>query len=375
MSFKTCPHCSQRIPTSVYFCPYCTHKTGPRLWVWVRAHPMLIFLAVVFFAILWVNGINPLRKAVSLSLATHTPLPPSTETLLPTKTSTITLAPTSTLPPTSTSTPTPTSMPTLTQTSTPTLTPITVVTRVPIKDGMPQVYVPAGEFTMGSSKSIDPQAAEGEIPLHSVYLDEYWIDMTEVTNSQYALCVADGGACSKPMDSGLIDNNQYLNYPVVLVSWQQAVDYCAWTGGRLPTEAEWEKAARGPDGRIYTWGNTFDGTLLNYCDINCNNTDWKDSSFDDGYVELAPVGEYPGGASVYGALDMSGNAYEWVADWYAPYGKLPQSNPTGPASGEEHIIRGGSWGDDRGHVRTAIRSHEYVTDTHWTNYIGFRCVH
>ena len=144
------------------------------------------------------------------------------------------------------------------------------------------VYVPAGEFKMGSSRAEDPQTFEEELPQHIVYLDDYWIDQTEVTNAQYARCVADGGACTKPNDntsltrSSYYDNSQYANYPVILVSWSQAAAYCAWAGRRLPTEAEWEKAARGPDGRIYPWGNTFDGTMANYCDINCNNA-WKDN--------------------------------------------------------------------------------------------------
>jgi formylglycine-generating enzyme required for sulfatase activity len=242
---------------------------------------------------------------------------------------------------------------------------------------MAQVYVPAGEFKMGSARIDDPQTLDEELPQHMVTLDAYWIDHTEVTNVQYALCVADAGACTKPNDnisltrSSYYDNSLYANYPVLFVSWSQAAAYCNWAGRRLPTEAEWEKAARGPEGRIYPWGNTFDGTLANYCDINCNNG-WKDNGFDDGYIDTSPVGDYPDGVSVYGALDMAGNAYEWVADWYGPYSRIDQSNPTGPASGQEHIIRGGSWGDDTAHVRAAIRSHIIYPDFS-TNFIGFRC--
>ena len=279
----------------------------------------------------------------------------------------------------------PTSTPTLTYTDTPaptvspptTPTPTEIVTQISSKDGMVLVSVPAGEFKMGSARTEDPQTLEEELPQHTVYLDAYWIDQTEVTNAQYALCVADAGACTKPVDmsslsrSSYYDNSQYANYPVIFVSWSQAATYCAWAGRRLPTEAEWEKAARGSDGRIYPWGNTFDGTMANYCDINCNNP-WKDDRYDDGYIDTSPVGDYPAGASVYGALDMAGNIYEWVADWYAPYSRNNQVNPTGPDSGLEHIIRGGSWGDDPVHIRAAIRSHINVPD-YWMNFIGFRC--
>jgi formylglycine-generating enzyme required for sulfatase activity len=268
----------------------------------------------------------------------------------------------------------PSPSPTESPTPTPTVSPSP--TSAPQKDGMELVYIPAGEFIMGSSRNEDPHTFEEELPQHIVYMDAYWIDRTEVTNAQYALCVADSGACTKPANnysrtrSSYYDNVQYASHPVIFVSWSQAAAYCTWAGRRLPTEAEWEKAARGPKGRIYPWGNTFDGTLANYCDVNCL-TDWKDSRYDDGYIETSPVGVYRGGASLYGVLDMAGNVYEWVADWYEPYTQIPQSNPTGPASGLDHIMRGGSWGDDPDHVRSAIRSR--ISGDTWLDFIGFRC--
>ena len=298
---------------------------------------------------------------------TPTPTPPiPTQTQSPTPSHTP--VPTHTLVPTPTLTPSP--LPS------PSSTPAVMLTQVASQDGMVLVYIPAGEFKLGSTRTEDLQILEEELPQHTVYLADYWIDRTEVTNAQYARCVADSGACTSPINyssvtrSSYYENSQYANYPVVFVSWSQASAYCSWAGRRLPTEAEWEKAARRPEGRIYPWGNTFDGTLANYCDINCNNA-WKDTLYDDGYIDTSPVGDYPDGASMYGILDMAGNVYEWVADWYGPYHRGDQTNPTGPPSGSEHILRGGSWGDDPAHIRAAVRSHE-VADF-WMNFMGFRC--
>jgi len=201
-------------------------------------------------------------------------------------------------------------------------------------DGMVMVYVPAGEFQMGSTEAEVDAALElcnqyyrgcerrwfeDERPIHPVALDGFWIDQTEVTNAQYARCVA-AGACDPPAESGsssrdsYYGNSAYEDYPVIWVSWDDAVDYCAWAGGRLPTEAEWEYAARGPEGRTFPWGDGFDGTRLNYCDANCE-LDWSDGAVDDGYADTAPVGSYPAGASWVGALDLAGNVWEWVVDW------------------------------------------------------------
>lgn len=286
---------------------------------------------------------------------------------IPTRTSTPTIV--------STSTRAPTQAPTHTPSPTPTPTPIVVITEISDIDGMVLVKIPVGEFKMGSTKSSDPEALEEEIPRHIVYLDTYWIDQTEVTNQQFAMCV-EAGNCSSPANnysstrSSYYGNPQYADYPVIFVSWNQAADYCAWAERRLPTEAEWEKAARGPIGRIYPWGDTFDGTLANYCDINCQ-TNWRDTRFNDGAVDTSLVKDYPGGMSIYGILNMAGNVYEWVADWYQPYSRDSQTNPTGPSSGIDKIIRGGSWGDDPAHIRTAIRSP--INPDNWLDFIGFRC--
>ena len=188
------------------------------------------------------------------------------------------------------------------------------------------------------------QSARNERPVHEVTLDAFWIDRTEVTNEQYAACVADkacnppGAYALSPLTNAYYGDPEYADYPVVRVNWYDAVAYAEWAGGRLPTEAEWEYVARGPESLVYPWGNEFDGERLNYCN-HCN------GGVDDGYVGLAPVGMYPDGASWVGALDMLGNVAELVNDWYEvdSYTRLPATNPFGPSSGIGKVIRGGSW--------------------------------
>ncbi len=257
--------------------------------------------------------------------------------------------------------------------------PIEIETSV-AKDGMVQLYVPEGEFLMGSSQeSLD--AIENELPQHKVFLDAYWIDQTEVTNAMYSKCV-EAGSCSAPVSNksqtrdSYYNNPEYNNYPVIWVSWEDAVTYCAWAGRRLPTEAEWEKAARGTEGKRYSWGNERPlGIRANYCDKNCS-FDWKDQAVDDRYADTAPVNEYKDGKSPYGTLNMSGNVWEWVADWYdeAYYASSPNRNPTGPSrptTGEKRVVRGGSWNNDAKMLRSAVRSFDIPT-TNGNNW-GFRC--
>ncbi|TEU10572.1 MAG: TIR domain-containing protein [Anaerolineales bacterium] len=228
------------------------------------------------------------------------------------------------------------------------------------------VYVPAGEFIMGSN-----EGESDEQPVHTVYLDAFYIDKYEVTNTQYRKCV-EAGACDTPGTITYYDNADYAQHPVSYVNWNDADAYCRWAGKRLPTEAEWEKAARGIDGQVYPWGNTFDGTKLNFADKNTS-FDWSDSNWDDGYAATAPGGSYPDGASPYGALDMSGNVWEWVADWHDEgyYSRSPKRNPPGPDSDEYRVLRGGSWAIDLGHARCAFRNWSYP----WLRFddVGFRC--
>ncbi len=230
------------------------------------------------------------------------------------------------------------------------------------KDGMEMVYVPAGEFLMGSPEG---EGNPDEYPQHTVYLDAYYIDRTEVTGAMYDRFVTATGYESQGGSGG-------PDYPVVNVSWDDAQAYCQWAGKHLPTEAEWEKAARGTDGGRYPWGNDFDGSKVNFCDVNCR-TSWTTVSVNDGYEGVAPVGSFPSGASPYGVLDMAGNLYEWVADYYEPsyYQRSPDRNPTGPSTGYR-IVRGGALGNTPEDVRAARRfsvepSHKSVID------LGFRC--
>jgi len=210
------------------------------------------------------------------------------------------------------------------------------------------ILVPEGEFIMGFGFS----ESEDESPEHVVFLDAYLIDRYEVTN---ALWNAYARTTEKPEKTDPDD------HPAREVSWYDANDYCAWAGLRLPTEAEWEKAARGTDGREYPWGDEGDveGEKANF--------------YNTGIDEATPVGNFPEGISPYGAHDMAGNVYEWVADWYGEdyYTSSPGSNPTGPSSGEERVVRGGFWGSLFNGIFTFNRD-EYYPEGAFANF-GFRC--
>jgi formylglycine-generating enzyme required for sulfatase activity len=278
--------------------------------------------------------------------------------------------------------PTQTLIPTPPPTQLATSTPGPGATRIADKDGMVMLYVPAGEFLMGSADS-DKDADSNEKPQHKVYLDAYWIDQTEVTNSMFARFVSARGykTDAEKLGSGYTfsgttwpdvkgadwqhpggpdTNIRGLDtFPVVLVSWNDAQAYCEWAVRQLPTEAQWEKAARGTDGRLYPWGNTApDSNRLN---------------FTSQVGKTTEVGKYPTGASPYGAYDMAGNVWEWVADWYDEkyYGSSPPQNPTGPTSGSSRVLRGGSWFSVAQIVRSAYRGRNTPEDRY--NIMGFRC--
>lgn len=273
------------------------------------------------------------------------------------------------VPATQSQTSTPASSPTTTEEVTPTMTTIpTPASAIKDAKGTEMVLVSSGIFKMGCNKGV---LCEG--PAHVVNLDSYYIDTYEVTNAQYLACEFDQ-QCNQPRNTRYYDSPSFRNHPVVFVTWSMAANYCAWRGARLPTEAEWEKAARanGTEMLYYPWGNRFNGDLLNFCDINCAQSG-KNKSYNDGFSDTAPVGIYEGGKSPYGAYDMAGNVIEWVADWYDKdyYFISPSNNPLGPESGTHRVLRGGSWYSNQNYVRTFVRTS--LSPTVAYNYVGFRC--
>jgi formylglycine-generating enzyme required for sulfatase activity len=302
---------------------------------------------------------RPMLFFVTLALAacSQSPTGPAASPIvpaLPVPTRTEFLAPPRATPlPTETFVPSPTSVP----------TPGIGSTEKSPVDSMVMDYIPAGSFLMGSADS-DGEAYADEKPQHPVSLNAFWIDQTEVTNGQYGLCMA-AGACKEParVSSNLHDqyygNPVFADYPVIWVSWNDAQTYCKWAGRRLPTEAEWEKAARGADGRIYPWGNTPPDKTL--------------ADFGNQIKDVTKTASYPAGASPYGALDMAGNVWNWVADWYGRdyYAHSPDANPAGPDSGTKRALRGGSYTYTAPGIRAAYRFQKEPTFI--SSEVGFRC--
>lgn len=262
------------------------------------------------------STLPPTHTTTATSTSTHTPTP--------THTPTITLTPTHTPEPTETPTATPSPTATLDPNLPPSDPALGSIWQRP-KDKMKMLYVPPGTFPMGGSDGggIDQL-------VHDVTLDGFWIDETEVTNAYYAQCVDAGECAASIYASDSIYNGD--DYPVVGVSWYDADSYCNWAGGQLPTEAQWEYAARGPDGNRYPWGK--DG-------LTCER-----AQFGDCGGHTVPAGSHPEGASWIGALDMAGNVWEWVNDWFDSdyYANSPVENPAGPESGDSRVLRGGGWG-------------------------------
>ena len=298
---------------------------------------MLLLDRMVILIALVVSGCGTRQPAPATEQATETPEPRPT----------ITRAPISTASP-----PPPSPTPTLGIGS----------TQISLLDGMLLMYIPAGSFQMGSDSG-----ESYEQPAHTVALDAFWIDQTEVTNAMYMRCV-DSGYCTPPDSTGsetrtrYYDDSAYAGYPVVWVDWAMAATYCEWVGRRLPTEAEWEYAARGGlASAIYPWGDEWP-----VCTLGAQNGAqfWLCPPNDTLAVgSFAPNG--------YGLFDMAGNVWEWVADWYAPYSSDAVENPTGPTAGEDRVMRGSAAGYDGSSLRVSNR-YWFDPDLAFRS-LGFRC--
>ena len=224
--------------------------------------------------------------------------------------------------------------------------------------GIEMNLVPAGEFTMGSD-----EGGSDEQPVHQVYLDTFYMDKYEITNAQYKVCV-DAAYClpltnnSSATRKSYYNNSEYDHYPVIYVDWNMAQSYCNWRGVGLPTEAEWEKAARGNSHITYPWGEV----------ANCDR-----ANFGGCIGDTSEVGAFDGGQSIYGVYDMAGNVLEWVADFYSPsyYQESYTPNPQGPVTGKYKVLRGGAWNDYDNEVRST--NHFIDEQSSLNHFVGFRC--
>lgn len=260
-------------------------------------------------------------------------------------------------------------------------------------DNMKMLYVPGGTYLMGSSEG-DLDAEALEKPQHRVTVNGFWLDETEVTISQYAQFLNAKNPDEQQLSTWIKIDSEYsqiniedalyranqdiASNSVVDVSWFGANEYCNWAGGRLPSEEEWEYAARGPQSLTYPWGNSFSGSSLNFCDVNCPR-DWRNNSYDDGYSVVAPVGSYPSGKSWVSAFDLAGNVAEWTANGLYAYSTDANWSNLGfsavsssPDEGFHKVVRGGSWANTYKWTRSAYRAYPNPKET--SEFIGFRCI-
>lgn len=315
---------------------------------------VVLWVIGVILAVVLVIWLSPLNGTLTppAPTSTRTPLPQvsssntPTKTFVPSKTHTKVLAPTATV------------------TSLPVVPPEVFDPHPNSLDymdsyGVPMRLVPAGNFTMGSAYRLSD-----EYPAHQVYLDAFYIDKYEVTNILYAVCVK-AGECKLPQKSDFevrvnyYSNNKYSYFPVIYVDWEMAKTYCEWRGAYLPTEAQWEKAARATSERTYPWAGN---------DIDCEKANYS------GCIEKpSPIGNYENGKSLYGIYDLAGNVWEWTADWYSEtyYEISPSKNPLGADSSLARVVRGGSWNSEDTVVRSANRNQ--YNPAYANNEIGFRC--
>jgi formylglycine-generating enzyme required for sulfatase activity len=245
-----------------------------------------------------------------------------------------------------------------------------------------RVYVAGGPFRMGSDpleitlaismcaaepsgRACRSEAFAREVPVHTVTLRPYEIGRREVTVAAYERCVG-AGVCDAPWYAAGGKRYEVPNFPVTMVRWDDAKTYCAWAGGRLPTEAEWERATRGTRGRRFPWGNVYDRFVVNGGRFAIDGFDDR-----DGFEEMAPVGSFPAGRTPEGIDDLAGNVEEWVADYFGDYPEGPVENPAGPNEGEERVLRGGSFGNGAAWLRGAYRGHDLPSARRFWR--GFRC--
>lgn len=353
-------------------------------WGWT----IYAFVGVILIAVAWTlfNGTPPPQPTTAEETEVSALILAPTDTASPTKTPT--LLPTRT--PTPTVTPTPTITPTPTKTSTPTETPFPA--QLTDAHGVTLQLIPAGSFEMGGLNfealfhcvAIDEEWNEEpcgedwylEEPIHTVTLDAFYMDTYEVTIGQFKQCMADGG-CEKPEIPDYFDEfdrPEFETHPMVFIKWAEAKNFCEWREARLPTEAEWEKAARGPENWKFTWGDAWgtpaDGAFANFCDSQCAEPH-HNLDYNDGYAQTAPVGSYP--PNPYGLYDMLGNVWEWVSDfWDARYYEVsPEVNPLGPDAGFYRVVRGGSWVNISSNIRNTNRYYRNPDYFYWGT--GFRC--
>jgi serine/threonine protein kinase/formylglycine-generating enzyme required for sulfatase activity len=370
-------------PSSSLPTPTTSRRSFP-VPIWAIITLFTLAAAVVLFTLLQPSGDD---ESTPAAMIVDTAVPTETAETIVIVTQVVivaTVTDSPTIEPEMTATPTTEAVPAAT--NTPIATPTTASAETIVgQDGTAMRLIPEGGFLMGSTSAEVDQAVAlcrqnpdgdscaraeyvSEMPQHSVFISAFYMDVTEITNGQYKACV-NGGDCNPPASgsgvysrSNYYDQAQYANYPVVNVTWFDARDYCIWAGKRLPTEAEWEKAARGDDGRIFPWGNSF----------NSNRTNTQDR----GTSAIQPVGQYSNGASPYGILDMTGNVWEYVADWFDPdyYASSPDQNPTGPTSSPtgQRVLRSGSYANFQHYARIANRG--AVEPGTSTPFRGFRCV-
>lgn len=275
----------------------------------------------------------------------------------------LTQSPAITIPPTFTAVP-PTNTLESTPTSEPTFLPTATSLAPEIRDSrnIHMVLVPAGEFTMGSDDTGNPSSK----PAHTVYLDAYYIDKFEVSNENYDAC-AYAVECRKPLNTGSVTRRRYFNnpvfanYPVIYVEWKMAQQYCQWRGGRLPTEAEWEKAARGTDARVYPW-------MAN--ELNCSYANYYGCIGD-----TSPVDQYDVGVSAYGAYGMAGNVWEWTSSLFGLYPYDAGDGREDQKARGKRIVRGGSWYNFGGIASVRVDIRFDIEPGYSGAYVGFRCVH